>query len=456
MTSNSMGHRPLATGGIAYDPPYPGQSTCGIAYGPLFGANLNNYASPYAAPAVTQPHNYASPYSNPVIQPPGSYASPYANHSVSNQASGSGLVASSGEIQASKHDDYDSHHMDKGIHTSHQDIIGVGGETKKGDDETADPDISKANKEADKQGISNGNEVASNTVALDGIGVEEANQKERSNGDNEGSSDDNLTDNQLMPAKSDGKIVAPPAENHKLFTGERLGDFTSTENIDWLLTMGNGGKIPRPSKKIRMSSQFGSPSSQTDSKVQTEVSRIIDEIMLCKNWHSFPGGITKHFFYASVEGQRLAAELERLMPIATPVVNTIIPLAESQARLRFYQQLESRAIKEKRDREINRFYGAPVKMQQWGPPPAAFPAAGFPAPGFPNAALPVAGFPIPPSLPSNGPMPVQVIRRGNVIAAPPGGRNVEEEKKVETYGYPPMPGSRPGASRRGQKRKRAA
>ena len=462
-------------------------------------------------------NNYASPYAkrvDPVNQTPESYASPYGNHLVPDIASESGLVGNGGRQahkahKAHKGDGCETRHMNNEAHAPQHDINDAGTEAEEGNDEAAgsvvenaEEDARKASKEADDQGVSNEKEetdevcdkatsqginneedVMSQKIDSDETEDDDANKEERSSEDNEASSD-----NELAAAKTDGENVAPPAENHKLFTGERLGDFSSTENIDWLLTMGNGGKIPRPSKRIRMSSPSRHFSSPTDAKVQMEVSRIINEIVFYKNWHGYPLWTTKQLFYASAEGQRLAAEFKRLMPMTKPVVNAIIPLAESQARLRFYQQLESRAIKEKRDREIqegiNRYYGPPIQMQQWGPPPGfppaglpppgfppaglhppGFPPPGFPPPGFPPAGFPPAGlppaglhppgFPIPPPLLSNGPVQTQLVRRGNVIAAPPGGRNVEEEKKVETYGYPPKPGSRPGASQRGQKRKRA-
>lgn len=378
---------------------------------------------------------------------------------VANQISGPNLV---GDHQTNKHDRYQTRRDSKESHTPCQDAFEAVTEVIKVDDEAAGTGISnkmedagKTNYRSDSQGLSNEKEetskayddeatgqrigkekeLASNVVDLDETDVDDANIQQRDPEVDETNSDNDLTDD----AKTDEKNVAPPSENHKLFTGERLGDFSFTENIDWLLTMGNGGKIPTPSKKTRRGSPPRSPSFPADAAVQTEVGRIINEIRFYKDWHGHPGGSTKLLFYASAEGQRLAAELKRLMAIATPVVNAIMPLAESQARLRFYQQLESRAIKEKRDREfqqgMHRYYGAPVPMQQWIPPVA---------------------FPVPPPLPSNGPMQVPFVRRGNVIAAPPGGRNVEEEKRAETYGYPPKPGSRPGASQQGQKRKRAA
>lgn len=439
------------------------------------GATFNNYASPYTNPVVSHPNTYASPYSNAVNQPPANYASPYANSVVTHEASVISPVGSS-DNKADKPDSHETHRDNKEARTPHQDIVGVGTEVEKANDETAgqgisnnDENTNKASKETDDQdvsndqadaskawdkvsgqGVSNEKEEASNVVDSNAAVVDDANKQDNSSKEGKASSDDDLTDDDLMIAKGDNQKITPPAKNHRLFTGERLGDFTSTENIDWLLTMSNGGKIPRPSKKARISSPSRSSSSPTDAQVQTEVSKIIDQIMLCKDWRGQPGGTPKHLFYASAEGQRLAAELRRLMAVAKPVVNTVVPLAESQARVRFYQQLESRAIREKRDREIqegfHRLYGSPVQMQHWGPPPIGLPVVQYPTPGLP----------IPPTLPSNAPMKVPFIPRGNVIAPPPGGRNIEEEKKAETYGYPPMPPSRPGVSQKGQKRKRTA
>lgn len=466
MITNPIGQPHMTAYGMAYSAPSAGHPTFGIAYGPHLGANVNKYASPYADSVATHPNSYASPFFSHGNQPPADYASPYANPVVPNQPSGSAFVGSV-DNQASRHDGHETHDDGKEAHIPHQDIIGAPAEVKKGDDAAAgqdisneEVDVSKAGKNADEQvisnenlgtnkacdeangqGVSKENEEASTLVDLDETDVDDAHKQDSSGKEDETSSDDELTDDDLMAATTQNQDIAPPTENHKLFTGERLGDFSSNENIDWLLTMGNGGKIPRPSKKMRMSPPS---SSEADAKVQTEVNRIINHIILCKDWRGHPGTM-KQLFYASAEGQRLAGESRRLLAIAEPVVNTIIPLAESQARLRFYQQLESRAVKENRDREIqeriNRYYGAPYQMQQWGPSPVG---------------LLVAGLAIPPLLPSNGPLEPPFVRRGNVIAVPPGGRNIEEEKKAETYGYPPTPGSRPGGSQRGQKRKRAA
>ena len=393
---------------------------------------------------------------------------------VPNQATVHNPVGSS-DNKADKPNGHETHRDNDKAHTPNQDTVGVGTEVAKAnheiagqvisnDDENAhstskgadDQDISnetvKASKVSDEvtgQGVGNEKEEASNVLNLDAINVDDANKQATGSKEDEASSDDDMTDDDLMIAKDDKQNITPPAENHRLFTGERLGDFTSTENIDWLLTMSNGGRIPRPSKKARTISPSRSPSFELDAQVQREVTRIIDQINLCKNWRGHPGGTPRHLFYASAEGQRLAADLRRLMAIAKPVVNTTVPLAESQARLRFYQHLESRAIREKRDSEIQegyiRLYGVAMPMQRWIPP------VGAPIVQYPNP-----GLPIPPPVPSNGPMKVPFIPRGNVIALPPGGRNVEEEKKAETYGYPPMPPLRPGASQQGQKRKRTA
>ena len=457
VSSNPVGHHHLASYGNAYGPPFFNAPTHGTAYGPPVGPNINNYAPPFVSHLAPHLNNYASPYPNPVNLPPANYSSPYADPLVPNST---GPVVG-GNHEVSLHDGDEIRHDIKEAHTSTLDVTETEGINGNGD--AAAPHISKqkeatrmsskksdglsigndkederkAHDEATRQGISNGKEMVDNVADLDETNSGESENQERLDAD-----DNDLTDDDLPVMKPDDKNVTPPAENHKLFTGERLGDFSSVEKIDWLLTMGNGGKIPTPRKKRTTRSPSMSPPSEADDKVQTEVNKIVDEIMLYKGCAGHPGATPKQLFYASVEGQRLAAELRRVTSIAKPVVNTIVPKAESQARLRFYQQLESRAIKEKRDREMqggfNPFHGPPVQVQHWIPPMTV---AAF-------------QFPMPPPLPSNGPMEVPFVRRGNVIAAPPGGRNIEEEKKAETYGYPPTPGSRPGDSQKGQKRKR--
>lgn len=465
MFSNPVGPGQTASYGSAYGPPPSIPTGHGMVYGPPVGANLSNYASPFVAPLAPHPNGYATPYPNTVNQPPENYASPYPM--VPDKASVTSLLGSSNN-KVNTFDGIELQHDNKEAHTSKPDITET--VAKKGSDEAAgqhvcnevnmtgmpreearEPRVDNENEESSKaydepnpQGISNEREVLGNVLEMDETKVGDLKPQESGNEDHKTSSDEDMTDDDLPAVKLTDKNVTPPAENHRLFTGERLGDFSSVEKIDWLLAIGNGGKIPTPRKKRTTRSLSGDLPSQADDKVQTEVYKIIDEIMLYRGWQGHPGATTKQLFYASAEGQRLAAELGRLMAIAKPVVNTILPQAESKARLRFYQQLESRAIQEKRVREVqrdmNRVNGAPVQIQHWVPPPGA---------------LPIVQLPIPVQLHSNGPTEVPFVRRGNVIAAPPGGRNIEEEKRAETYGYPPMPGSRPGDSQQGQKRKRS-
>ena len=482
MSLNPIGPSQMTGYGIAYGPPHPEQPPYGMGYGSPVGLNLNNCAPPFTNPMPIHPNSYASPLVNPIPTNANSYASPYSDQNYAspyanpvhlNIMSGSDLVRLR-DKQAKKHDGHESNRGDKEAREPHQDIIGVALKTGKGTDgsggqhirtqdqnahkatrkdsdqhmDEGGQEMSKACDEADNQAASEKNQEVSNAIDLGKTNVGEANKQNGSSNIVQEGSDDDFTDDDLDKSKTNNHSVAPPSKNHKLFTGERLGDFTTMENIDWLLTVGNGGKVPRPSKKIRMSSpdqSLSSPSSKADVEVQTEVNMIVNQIMAYNGWRGHPGGTIRQYFYASAEGQRLAADLRRFMAIAKPVVNTIIPKAEAKARLAFYRQLEIRAMREKRDREVqanmNRYYGPPIQMQQWGPPPVGFP---------------VPAFPIPPQLPSNAPAQAPVIRRGNVIAARPGGGNVEEEEKAETYGYPPLPGSRPGGSQRGQKRKSAA
>lgn len=457
MIPNPTGQHHMPTYGAMFGPPHPDHQVYGMVHPPPIGANLNNYASPYFNTVPTHPSSYASPYSNPVNQPPANYASPYANPGVLNQNGGSGLVGSDGN-QANNHSGSGARHDNKralaprqhNVEAPHQEDKGRGAAagqdiSNRGDDvsKASNQGVSSNKKEtrqsldkATDQGVSNSKEDTSHAVDSDETDIEVPDKQGSSSKDDDATS----SDDDLVTAKIGNQNITPPAENHRLFTGERLGDFSTTENIDWLLTMGNGGKMPKASKKTIKETPSRSSSAPVDTTIQTKVNKIIDQIMLCKDLRGY--GTPKQLFYASAEGQQLAAELRRLMTIAKPVVNAIIPRAESQARLRFYQQLESRAIVEERDRtfqaNMNQYYGPPFQMHQWVPPPGGFP---------------VLGLPIPPPLPSNGPTQAPFVRRGNVIAAPPGGRDIEEEKKAETYGYPPTPGSRPGGSQRGQKRK---
>ena len=467
MVSNPAVQRHPTSQNMSYGPQYPNNLTYGMAYGPPVGANFTNYASPYAPPPAMHPNSYASPYSNPVNQSPSNYASPYANPMVATQVI-EPLPVSSVRNQANKYDGHETHHDNKEVHTSRRSISGA--EAKKGNDGAAShyidnqgEDATKSSNQADEQGmrdigdetsqaydqatcqgVNTGKDVASNIVDCDEVNVNNVQEQDKGTEDGKTCIDDDLTDDELHAEKPNDSKITPPAKDHRLFTGERLGDFTTQEKIDWLLIMSNGGKIPRPSKRKMKNPPSPIPSSPTDTMVQMEVYKIIDGIMQYKHWRGHSLGTPRQLFYASAEGQRLAVELRRQMAIAKPIINTIISSAESRARLRLYQQLESRAIKEKRDSEIQRgmtrFYGGPVLTQQFVPPPTL---------------LPPIQFPVQPPMPVNGPMKPPFVRRGNVIAAPPGGRNFEEEKKAETYGYPPTPGSRPGGSEGGHIRKKA-
>ena len=239
------------------------------------------FASPLTNHVTTHQRSYASPYSDSLNQPPVNYASPYANTGPSSQANGLGSGASSG-VQANKHDGV-TQHDPKEDHTPRHDIIRVPIEANSRSDESARRDISnkagdasKASKEANDQAISDEkketgkacdeandqgssreNDEMSNVVDLDETDVGDADKPDINSQENEARSDDEMTNDHSTTARNNNQNIAPPAEDHKLFTGERLGDFTSRENIDWLLTVGNGGKILRPSKVRHLATSSG-------------------------------------------------------------------------------------------------------------------------------------------------------------------------------------------------------
>ena len=226
-----------------------------------------------------------------------------------------------------------------------------------------------------------------------------------------------VVDNFLQFAKGDGVIGVDSSDSGH--------DSDATESVmSDPSAIASTSPIPRPMDD------------QDDKGIQAIVNRIITDIMVYKdNLRCLPPGTSQHAFYGSLDGQQLAAQLKRCLIVMAPKVNTIIPAAQSQATSTFYSHLSSRAYQRFGNRNNH-----PAQSHVYGYP--AHTSSGT--------------FGVPPAFqPPPPPQQQQFVPRGNVIAPPTWGVDPEEQKKVNAYGYPPLPGSRPGQTQtQKQKRKR--
>lgn len=178
-------------------------------------------------------------------------------------------------------------------------------------------------------------------------------------------------------------------------------------------------------------------SAQPDIAVSATLQRIVNELMADSDGGNDPSNVnvgrglsvgssqTDHLGLVTAKEQ--AAALKRLFFQAGVSINTIIPVAQSLATSQLYAHLSNRA---------NRFAGSGGGIN-----PAHANAYG-------NTAQMTQQM-----LARHG-ASLQLLRtapfdsRGNVIGKPMRKRTAEELKKIEGYGYPPLPGSKIGEKRK--------
>lgn len=178
-------------------------------------------------------------------------------------------------------------------------------------------------------------------------------------------------------------------------------------------------------------------SAQPDIAVSATLQRIVNELMADSDGGNDPSDVdvgrglsegssqTDHLGLVTAKEQ--AAALKRLFFQAGVSINTIIPVAQSLATSQLYAHLSNRA---------NRF-----SVSGGGINPAHANAYG-------NTAQMTQQM-----LARHG-ASLQLLRtasfdsRGNVIGQPMRKRTAEELKKIEGYGYPPLPGSKIGEKRK--------
>ncbi|MCJ1243907.1 hypothetical protein MMC30_001104 [Trapelia coarctata] len=224
------------------------------------------------------------------------------------------------------------------------------------------------------------------------------------------------------PNKTNG--TGPPSDSKQAGDGHGLDQ----SQIDALLALANGGSLTddEDDKTIADPDEIGgrqleTPGSpQTDNDIAATVQQIINQLTTDpKEGQSTAGK------------QEQAATLQSLWTQAGVVINTIIPAAQSHATSQLYAHLSSQAKSNAPGGTIPAHagvYGNPTQIQH-----RSIADPGISGPSFAQH------YPIPPSVGSNP--------RVQVFGLPVRHRNPEELKKIKTYGFPPLPGSRPGAKR---------
>lgn len=224
------------------------------------------------------------------------------------------------------------------------------------------------------------------------------------------------------PDKTNG--TGPPSNSKQAADGHGLDQ----SQIDALLALANGGSLTddEDDKTIadpdeingRQLETPGSP--QTDNDIAATVQQIINQLTTEPSEGQ-----------STVGKQEQAATLQSLWTQAGVAINTIIPAAQSHATSQLYAHLSSQT-KATTPGGTNPLhagvYGNRAQMQQRS---QANP--GISGPSFARHCA------IPPSVGS--------IQKAQVLGLPVRHRNPEELKKIKTYGFPPLPGSRPGAKR---------
>ena len=361
---------------------------------------------------------YVTPYANPVAD------LPQTNHTSTLQTTESTLIGGR-ECQATGNVNQGGHEINKETHDSNnegfEDILENQKDSPKAIDQGLRTDNAKleANGEIDLTDIDADVDVDS----AKGLATENTNPNGTKGPENE-----NITfDSSQDPAEQIEKVYTIENIDRMLATVKAVLDADS--DSDSVNGSGVSSQHTEPALSPDPHLPCLQPFDQDDKAIQAIVDRIINDVM-AKNdhWRNLPPGSSQAAFYQSDDGQRLAAELKLCMTVAAPKINTILPKEQSYATSNFYAHLSSRAY----IRNIG------------GINPTHTSAYGYPAQmNYNMLGVPAAFQPAPPP-----PQPEPFVPRGNVMAPPPGGGNFEENRKVREFGYPPLPGSRPGQMRK--------
>lgn len=179
------------------------------------------------------------------------------------------------------------------------------------------------------------------------------------------------------------------------------------------------------------------PTPQLDGDVGATLQRIINELMTERQGGQNPPCVddrpglslntSQTNLYGTTTAKDQAATLKRLFAQAGVSINTIIPAAQSHATSQLYAHLSSRA---------NRF---PTSGGGINPSHAS---------AYGNTAQMTQRMLARPGTSLQALQPAPSASRGNVVGPPVRARNPEELRKIQDYGFPPLPGSRPGQKRK--------
>lgn len=222
------------------------------------------------------------------------------------------------------------------------------------------------------------------------------------------------------------------------------GPSLDKSDIDDFLKLAAGGSVSDEEDDAMSDApdDIGPPAGQTpapqlDGDVGATLQRIINELMTERQGgqnslhvddrRGLSINTSRTDLYGSATAKNQAAALKRLFAQAGVSINTIIPAAQSHATSQLYAHLSSRA---------NRF---PTSGGGINPSHAS---------AYGNTAQMTQRMLARPgtSLPALQPAPS--ASRGNVVGPPVRARNPEELRKIQDYGFPPLPGSRPGQKRK--------
>ena len=179
------------------------------------------------------------------------------------------------------------------------------------------------------------------------------------------------------------------------------------------------------------------PTHQLDGDVGATLQRIINELMTEGQGSQNPLYVddrrglsintSQADLYGTATAKNQASALKRLFAQAGVSINTIIPAAQSHATSQLYAHLSSRA---------NRF---PTSGGGINPSHAS---------AYGNTAQMTQRMLARPGTSFQALQPAPSASRGNVVGPPVRARNPEELRKIQDYGFPPLPGSRPGQKRK--------
>ena len=207
--------------------------------------------------------------------------------------------------------------------------------------------------------------------------------------------------------------------------------------IDALLALANGGSLTddEDDATIADGQEMNDGDDQesmprADNDIIATLHRIVNQLMAERTGNResvYSNGLP--FTYGSKSVRDQAATLHKLFAQAGISINTILPAAQSHATSQLYLHLSNRARCSTPSGGINpahaSAYGNTAQMNQriLGRP-GTIPQSQYP----PN-------HPLQATISSS---------RGNMMGLPLRGRSAEEVQKIKSYGYPPLPGSRPG------------